>query len=55
MSKPTDLFAAMEDDIRQFRDALFKALRGAPSAVAKRVEQITQTIRPPASSLKEMD
>jgi hypothetical protein len=50
MSKPiqtkTDLFAAMEDDVRQFRDALFKALCAAPSAIAKRVGQITQTIRP---------
>jgi hypothetical protein len=30
MSRPADLFAAMEDDVRQCRDALFKALRGAP-------------------------
>ena len=28
----TDLLAAMEDDVRQCRDALFKALRAAPSA-----------------------
>ena len=41
MSKPvktkTEQFAAMEDDVRQFRDALFKAFRAAPSAIAKRV------------------
>jgi len=43
----TDLFPAMENDLRQFRDALFKALRAAPSAIAKRVGQITQTVRPP--------
>jgi hypothetical protein len=43
----------MEDDVRQFRDALFKALRAAPSAIAKRVGQITQTIKPPAISPKE--
>jgi hypothetical protein len=55
MSKPTDLFAAMEDDLRQFRDALFKALRAARSTIAKRVGQITQTISPPASSPKEKD
>jgi hypothetical protein len=55
MSKPTDLFAAMEDDLRQFRDALFKALRRAPSAIAQRARQTTQTIRPPASCLKEKD
>ena len=59
MSKPvktkTDLFAAMEDDVRQFRDALFKALRAAPSAIAKRVGQITQMVRPPAISPKEKD
>jgi hypothetical protein len=55
MSKPTDLFAAMEDDLRQFRDALFKSLRGAPSAIAQRVGQITQTISPPASCPKEKD
>ena len=55
MSKPADLFAAMEDDVRQFRDALFKAFRAAPSAIAKRVGQITQTIRPPESSPKEKD
>ena len=34
MSKPVktkkDLLAAMEDDVRQFRDALFKALRAVP-------------------------
>ena len=34
MSKPVktkrDLLAAMEDDIRQFRDALFKALGAGP-------------------------
>ena len=57
MSKPvktkTDLLAAMEDDVRQFRDALFRALRAAPSAIAKRVGQITQTIKPPAISPKE--
>jgi hypothetical protein len=57
MSKPvktkTDLLAAMEDDVRQFRDALFRALRAAPSAIAKRVAQITQTIKPPAISPKE--
>ena len=57
MSKPvktkTDLLAAMEDDVRQFRDALFKALRGAPSAIAKRVGRITQTIKPPAISPEE--
>jgi hypothetical protein len=56
MSKPvktkTDLLAAMEDDVRQFRDALFKALRTAPSAIAKRVGQIIQTIKPPAISPK---
>jgi hypothetical protein len=51
----TDLFAAMEDDVRQFRDALFKAFRAAPSAIAQRVGQITQTVRPPASSPKEKD
>jgi hypothetical protein len=55
MSKPIDLFAAMEDDIRQCRDALFKALRAAPSATAKRVGQITQTIKPPANSPDEKD
>jgi len=59
MSKPaktrTGLFAAMEDDVRQFRDALFKALLAAPSAIAKRVEQITQASRPSASSPKEKD
>ena len=59
MSKPaktrTDLFAAMEDDVRQFRDALFKALLAAPSAIAKRVGQITQTIKPPAGPAKEKD
>jgi hypothetical protein len=57
MSRPvktkTDLLAAMEDDVRQFRDALFKALRAAPSAIAQRVGQITQTIKPPTNSLKE--
>jgi hypothetical protein len=37
MSKPTDLFPAVEDDIRQFRDALSKALRAALRAIAKRV------------------
>ena len=59
MSKPaktrTDLFAAMEDDLRQFRDALFKALHAAPSAIAKRVGQITQTIQPPANPPKEKE
>ena len=58
MSNPvktkTDLFAAMEDDVRQFRDALFKALRVAPSAIAKG-GLITQTIKPPAISPKEKD
>jgi hypothetical protein len=57
MSKPektkTDLLAAMEDDVRQFQDTLFKALRGAPSAIAKRVGQITRTIKPPAISPRE--
>ena len=55
MSRPADLYAAMEDDVRQCRDALFKALRGAPSAIAQRVGQITQTIKPPTNSLKEKD
>jgi hypothetical protein len=45
MAKPaktkTDLFAALEDDLRQFRDALFGAVRAA-SAIATRVRQTTQ-------------
>ena len=51
----TDLLATMEDDVRQCRVALFKALRSAPSAIAKRVGQITQAIWPPANSPKEKD
>ena len=43
MAKPaktkTDLFAALEDDLRQFRDALFGAVR---AAAATRVRQTTQ-------------
>ena len=46
MAKPaktkTDLFAALEDDLRQFRDALFGAVRAAASAIAARVRQTTQ-------------
>ena len=46
MTKPaktkTDLFAALEDDLRQFRDALVGAVRAAASAVATRVRQTTQ-------------
>ena len=42
MTKPmktkTDLFAALEDDIKQFRDALFGILHAAP-------QQITLAIR----------
>jgi hypothetical protein len=42
MTKPMktkkDLFAALEDDIKQFRDALFGILRAAP-------QQITLAIR----------
>ena len=42
MTKPmktkTDLFAVLEDDIKQFRDALFGVLRAAP-------QQITLAIR----------
>jgi hypothetical protein len=34
----TDLFAVLEDDIKQFRDALFGVLRAAP-------QQITLAIR----------
>jgi hypothetical protein len=46
MAKPaktkTDRFAALEDDLRQFRDALFGAVRAAASAIATRVRQTTQ-------------
>jgi hypothetical protein len=46
MAKPaktkTDLFAALEDDLRQFRDALFGAVRAAASAIDTRVRQTTQ-------------
>ena len=46
MAKPaktkTDLFAALEDDLRQFRDALFGAVRAAASTIATRVRQTTQ-------------
>ena len=42
MTKPmkteTDLFAVLEDDIKQFRDALFRVVRAAP-------QQITLAIR----------
>jgi hypothetical protein len=38
----TDLFAALEDDLRQFRHALFGAVRAAASAIATRVRQTTQ-------------
>jgi hypothetical protein len=38
----TDLFAALEDDVKQFRDALFGAIRAAASDIAARVRQTTQ-------------
>jgi hypothetical protein len=38
MKTKTDLFAVLEDDIKQFRDALFGVLRAAP-------QQITLAIR----------
>ena len=46
MAKPgkikTDLFASMEDDIRQFGGALSGALRAAPRAIVKRVATTTR-------------
>jgi hypothetical protein len=55
MAKPTkrDLFATLEDDLKQFRDALFGVLRAALGAIAKRVGQITQAITGPVSIGKE--
>jgi hypothetical protein len=55
MAKPTkrDLFATLEDDLKQFRDALFGVLRAAPGRIAKRVGQITQAITGPVSIAKE--
>ena len=54
MAKPgkakTDLFTSMEDDIKQFWRALSGALRAAPSALAKRVGQITQATRRPSAN-----
>ena len=37
-----DLFAAMEDDLKQFWAALSRALRAAPSAITHRVGLITK-------------
>ena len=52
MSKPPDLFAATEDDIRQFRDARSKTLRGSSNTIAKRVGQDYSDDGRPASSPK---
>ena len=45
MTKPaktkTD-FAALEDDLRQFRDTLIGAVRAAASAIATRMRHTTQ-------------
>jgi len=55
MRKPPerDLFATLEDDLRQFRNALFATLRAAPGGVAKRVGQITPAIRGSMRTAKE--
>lgn len=49
----TDLFASMEDDIKQFWRALSGALRTAPGALAKRVGQIAQATRRPSANEKD--
>jgi hypothetical protein len=57
MTKPgkskTDLFASMEDDIKQFWRALSGAIRAAPGALAKRVGQIAQATRRPSADEKD--
>jgi hypothetical protein len=57
MAKPgktkTDLFATMEDDLKQFWNALSGSLRAAPGAIAKRAGEITQAIRRPSTGEKD--
>jgi hypothetical protein len=57
MAKPekskTDLFATMEDDLKQFWNALSGSLRAAPGAIAKRAGAITQAIRRPGAGEKD--
>jgi len=56
MAKPgkskTDLFASMEDDLKQFWNALSGSLRAAPGAIAKGARQVTQAVRRPGGSEK---
>lgn len=59
-TKMTDLMASLEDDIKQFRDALLGELgrlRAAakPDAVAKRVRRLRQAIRGRLSAPEEKD
>ena len=51
MSKPTDLFDAMEDDLRQFRDAARAFPQGERLTVAPRFEsQMTPQSKQPANA-----
>jgi hypothetical protein len=59
MAKPgkskTDLFATMEDDLKQFWNALSGTVRAAPGAIAKRAGQIRQAIKRPAADEKDAE
>jgi hypothetical protein len=48
-----DLFASMEDDLKQFWYALSGSLRAAPGAIAKRAGEITHAIRRPGAGEKD--
>jgi hypothetical protein len=48
----TDLFATLEDDLKQFWNALSGTVRAAPGAIVKQAGQLRQAIKRPAANEK---